>query len=95
MAAAADYRQVENGTAKILKITGTSSYPTGGYDLPADWDGSSKVINRPNAALGINDGATNIALVAGSKVKFIVSATGAEVANATNVAANAVQVLIP
>lgn len=93
MAAAADYRRIERGTARVLKVTGTASYPTGGYDIPDSL--VTQVSNQPNAPVGINDGATNIALVAGTKVKFIVSATGLEVAAATNVSANSVQVLLP
>ena len=95
MAAAADYRRIERGTARVLKITGTASYPTGGYSIPDSL--VSQVANQPNPPVGINDGATNIALVdlPNKNVKFIVAATGLEVANATNVSANSVLVLLP
>lgn len=93
MAAAADYRLDQYGKARVMKITGTASYPTGGYDLS-----QSNVLSVANPAkplVGLNDGGTNIALVAGTKVKFIVAATGLEVANTTNVSASTVQVLVP
>ena len=93
MAAATDYRRIERGTARVLKITGTASYPTGGYALPDSL--VTQVANQPNPPVGINDGAVNIALVSGNNVKFIVSATGLEVAAATNVSANSVLVLLP
>jgi hypothetical protein len=94
MPAAADYRVAEYGQVKLLKIKGTSSYSTGRYDLPADWNGS-KVSSRPYPPLALNDGSTVIGLVSAGKVKFITAATGAEVANASDQSANTVSVLVP
>lgn len=95
MALAANYSTDGKGTARILKITGTSSYPTGGYDLPGSI--FSQVANLPFAPVGLNDGGTNIALVdlPNKKVKFIVAATGAEVLAAANVSGSIVSVLLP
>lgn len=80
------------GTARVVKIKGTSSYTTGGYDLP-DFAIARQADGMPPA--GINDGAAVIALVAPGKVKFITAATGAEVANASDQSAVTVQVLVP
>ena len=93
MAAAADYRLVPYGTARVVKIKGTSSYGTGGYDLSAS--PFTKVSNAPAAPVAINDGSAVIGLVAAGKVKFITAATGAEVAAASDQSGNAVLVLVP
>jgi hypothetical protein len=91
MPAAAGYTNVDYGRARIIRIQGTSSYTTGGYDLPNGGAGSS-----PSAApLALNDGSTVIGLVASGKVKFLTASTGAEVGNGTDQSANAVKVLVP
>lgn len=77
---------------RILKVTGDSSYATGGYALSAsvmDYQSNPK-------ACGINDKATIIAEYdeVNKKVKFITRATGAEVANASDQSANTVKVLL-
>jgi len=91
MPAAAGYTNVDYGAARIIRIQGTSSYTTGGYDLPNGGAGASPAA----APLALNDGASVIGLVASGKVKFLTASTGAEVANASDQSARAVQVLIP
>lgn len=90
MPAPAAIIETEYGNGRVLKIRGTNSYPTGGYDLPAS-PGEQPAL----PPLGINDGQANLPLVAGTKVKFIVQATGLEVANAVDVSAVTLQVLFP
>ena len=75
---------------RILAVTGDTSYPTGGYAVAGDFPQSGLI--------GLNDGVgTRIALWddVNKKVKFIVTATGAEVAAATDVSASTVRLLIP
>ena len=79
---------------RVLKIKGTSSYTTGGYDLPAFANGTA-VQNVVLGPVGLNDGGTVIGLVASGKVKFITAATGVEVANASDQSAVTVSVLVP
>ena len=93
MPAAGALNKTEYGKAQILKMTGTASYPTGGYDLPASV--VSAVLNSSTPALGINDGQANYPLVAAGKVKFMVQATGLEVANAVNMSAVTLSILVP
>lgn len=93
MAAAASYSMDQQGRAQVMKVKGTSSYPTGGYDLNQSF--VNNIANRAKPLVGLNDGGTQIALIAGAKVKFIVAATGAEVANATDMSAVTVSVLVP
>lgn len=95
MTAALNYRMDQVGTAQIMRITGTASYPTGGYDLAESF--VVNTVDRQSPLVGLNDGGTNIALVdtVNKKVKFIVAATGLEVANATNVSAVTVSILVP
>jgi hypothetical protein len=78
---------------RVVKIKGTSSYTTGGYDLPAFM--TTAVPNNSYAPIALNDGSAVIGLVASGKVKFITAATGAEVANATDMSAVTVSVLVP
>lgn len=94
MPAAGSSQKTEYGKAQILKIKGTSSYPTGGYDLPASVAGTG-VLNSSTPPVGINDGQAQFPLVASGKVKFMVAATGAEVANTTDMSAVTLSVLVP
>lgn len=94
MAAAASSSKTEYGSSKILKIKGTTSYTTGGYDLPPSVNGTG-VLNAPYPPLGINDGQAVIPLVASGKVKFMVASTGLEAANASDQSAFTVSVLVP
>lgn len=94
MPAPASSQKTEYGSSKVLKIKGTTSYTTGGYDLPAAVNGTG-VQNAPNPPLGINDGQAIIPLVASGKVKFMVASTGLEAANASDQSAITVQVLVP
>lgn len=75
--------------ALVIDVAGDASYPTGGYALSL-----SNLGNR--TVYGINDGQANIPLwdPVNLKVKFIVAATGLEVANATNVSAVTLKLLV-
>jgi hypothetical protein len=92
MPAAASYSASETyESGRVVKVKGTTSYTTGGYDLPAY--SSTPASGAPIVAL--NDGGAVIGLVAAGKVKFITASTGAEVADASDQSANTVQVLVP
>ena len=78
--------------ARVMSITGDSSYATGGYALSAS---HLALANGPNV-VGLNDGGAIIALydAVNKKVKFITAATGAEVAAASDQSANTVKLLV-
>jgi hypothetical protein len=91
-AAAAYSMQDQYGAAtRVIRVKGTSSYTTGGYDLPL----SGTVSPGGLGAIALNHGSAVIGLVASGKVKFVTASTGAEVANASDQSANLVLVLIP
>jgi hypothetical protein len=80
---------------RIVKVTGDSSYATGGYAVPGG-SGTPGIADASVAPVGLNDGAARIALydAANKKVKFITAATGAEVANASDQSGTTVKLLL-
>lgn len=76
---------------RLAELSADTSYPTGGYSVTP----TSVGLSRIDAIVPLHNSGHILAWdKTNSKVKFIVSSTGAEVANATSLSGTIVQLLI-
>jgi len=95
MAAASAVNVIYRSRSRIVRVTGTTSYGTGGYTLPA-WLQEIISTQTRDPVTPLNDGAAVIAKLGPTGLcQFITAATGAEVTAASDQSGNTVSLLVP